>query len=68
LGASVGGVGCCGKFNGVVELVEEKLDRLGRIVWRFHACVVVDEIGRRDVSVGMVEMACFRRYGRDGGE
>ncbi len=57
MGASVGGVGCCGKFNGVVELVEEKFDRLGRIVGRFHACVVVDEIGRRDVSVGIVDMA-----------
>ncbi len=57
MGASVVGVGCFGKFNGVVELVEEKFDWLGRIVGRFHACVVVNEIGRRDVSVGIVEMA-----------
>lgn len=30
---------------------------MGRIVWRFHSRVVVDEIGWRNVAVGIVEMA-----------
>jgi hypothetical protein len=42
---------------GVVEWIKEKFDRLGRIVWRFHASAIVDEIGGRDVAVAIVEMA-----------
>jgi hypothetical protein len=57
LGASVGGIGCGGKFNGVIRLIEEKFNWLGRIVGRFHASVIVNEIGGRDAAVAIVEMA-----------
>jgi hypothetical protein len=30
--SSVGSIGCGSEFNGVVELIEEKFDRLGRII------------------------------------
>jgi hypothetical protein len=57
LGSIVGGIGCGVKFNGVVKLIEDKFDRLGRIVGRFHASVIVNDNGGRDVAVAMVEMA-----------
>ena len=52
----VRGGSCCGELYSVLDLLNEDLNRLIRVLCAFHGFVIVVEVSRRNVGIHGVEM------------